>query len=380
MEKIKVMIIGNNDTRIFEIKSLLKNNAIIFVGFSKLTELAIEKASSLNPQVIIIHMDNDNNDAILLAEKIYMNIPRSKVILLCEDQSTSIIDQVMFAGVRKVLEYPISSDELVKSIQVVNQVEKSRRENASVRYSPMESKIVTVFGTKGGIGKTTIAVNLAITLAKLGKKVAIIDANLEFGDVDVFLDLNPKDTISELTQERDIENIEAIKRMMMLHHSGVSVLCAPKSPEYAEYVSAKNIQKIINAMRPFYDYIFIDTVPSFNEINMITLENANIILLIVESDISTIRNTKVALNIFESLKLREKTEIVGNRIAKNLISIKDIQRVLECQIKHKIPQDLKVGPPCHNKGIPIVIDAPRSAIAKEFKKIGKGILETIENF
>ncbi|MGV8906497.1 MAG: AAA family ATPase [Acetobacterium sp.] len=378
MEKIKVMIIGNNDNRIYEIKSLLGNDEIAFVGFSKQGEMALEKTLSLKPEVIIIHCDEDSEDAINLAEKLYIKMPGVSVIFLCDHLSISIIDKAMFAGVRKVFQFPIDALSLIENIQLVNRVEKSRSENSNTAIANMESKVVTFFGAKGGIGKTTIAVNVGVTLAQLGKKVAIIDANLQFGDVNVFFDVDSKDTISELSQGRDTGDIEAIKKLMVLHYSGVSILCAPKSPEYAEYVSAKNIETIINTMRPYYDYIIIDTTPAFSDVNMVALENSNLILLVSEPDISTLRNTKISLNILESLQQREKTEIVINRVAKGTIAIKDIQKVLDVQIKHKIPQDLKIGIGCHNKGVPIVIDSPRTPIAQELRKLGKAIVSMID--
>jgi len=378
MKKIKVMIIGNNDNRIYEIKSLLENEAIAFVGFSKLEEIALEKTLSLNPQVIIIQCDEDGSDAINMAEKIYVKLPGSNVIFLCDQLSVAIIDKAMFAGVRKVLQFPVDSETLIENIALVNRVEKSRFENSNQGVANMESRVVTVFGAKGGIGKTTIAVNVGAALAKMGKKVVMIDAKLQFGDVNVFFDVDSKNTISDLTQGRDSGDIEAIKKNMALHFSGVSILSAPKSPEYAEYVTVKNIDSMINTLRPYYDYIIIDTPPVFNDITMCAIENSNLVLLISEPDISTLRNTKISLSILDSLLQRDKTEIVINRVSNGMITIKDIQRVLNVTIKNKISLDLKTALNCHNKGVPLVIEAPKTLIAQELMKLGKNVVELIE--
>lgn len=377
MEKIKVMIIGNNDNRIYEIKTLLGNDVIAFVGFSKLDEIALEKTLSLNPQVIIIQCDVDGIDAINMAEIIYVKLPGSNVIFLCDQLSVSIIDKAMFAGVRKVLTFPVDSETLIENIELVNRVEKSRFENSNQGVANMESRVVTVFGAKGGIGKTTIAVNVGASLAKIGKKVVMIDAKLQFGDVNVFFDVDSKNTISDLTQGRDCGDIDAIKRCIAVHYSGVSILCAPKSPEYAEYVTVKNLETMLNTLRPYYDYIIIDTSPAFNDITLCAIENANLILLIAEPDISTLRNTKVSLSVLDSLLQRDKTEIVINRLSKGMITIKDIQRVLDVQIKNIISLDLKTALACHNKGIPIVIEAPKTLIAQDLIKLGKNVVALI---
>ncbi|MBK5244586.1 MAG: AAA family ATPase [Eubacteriaceae bacterium] len=378
MKKIKVMIIGNNDNQIYEIKSFLENDAIAFVGFSKLGEIALEKTLSLNPQVIIILCNAEGSDALDMAQKIYVKLPGSNVIFLCDQMSVAIIDKAMFAGVRKVLQLPVDSETLIENIELVNQVEKSRYENSSQGVSNRESKVVTVFGAKGGIGKTTIAVNVGAALAKMGKKVVMIDAKLQFGDMNVFFNVDSKNTISDLTQGSDCGDIDAIKRIMALHFSGVTILCAPKSPEYAEYVTVKNIDTIINTLRPYYDYIIIDTPPMFNDITMSAIENSNLVLLIAEPDISTLRNTKTSLSILDSLLQRDKTEIVINRVSNGMISIKDIQKVLDVTIKNKVPLDLKTALTCHNKGIPLVIEAPKTLIAQELIKLGKNVIDLIE--
>lgn len=379
MEKIKVMIIGNNDNRIYEIKSLLRTDRIAFVGFSKQDKIALEKAIGLKPNVVLLQCDDDYRDAIDLAKKIYMKMPGCAVIFLCDYFDRSMIEEVMLAGVRKVLQLPIDVKILTENIEIAYNIEKSRLENADLTAANMQSRIITVFGAKGGIGKTTIAVNLAVLLAKMGKKVAIIDADLQFGDVNVYFDIDPKDTIAELSQGKDSGNIDAIKRIMALHFSGVSVVCAPKSPEYAEYVTANIVETMINTMRPYYDYVLVDTAPQFNDVTMAAIENANLVLLVAAPDISTLRNTKISLNILESLQQREKTEIIVNRMTKGMISIKDMQRVLGVQVKNTIALDFKIAANCHNKGLPIVLDSPKSEIGKDLVKLAKNVVSMIDD-
>jgi len=379
VEKIKVMIIGNNDNRIYEIKSLLRTDRIAFVGFSKQDKIALEKAIGLKPNVVLLQCDDDYRDAIDLAKKIYMKMPGCAVIFLCDYFDGSMIEEVMLAGVRKVLQLPIELKILTENIEIAYNIEKSRLENADLTAANMQSRIITVFGAKGGIGKTTIAVNLAVLLAKMGKKVAIIDADLQFGDVNVYFDIDPKDTIAELSQGKDSGNIDAIKRIMALHFSGVSVVCAPKSPEYAEYVTANIVETMINTMRPYYDYVLVDTAPQFNDVTMAAIENANLVLLVAAPDISTLRNTKISLNILESLQQREKTEIIVNRMTKGMISIKDMQRVLGVQVKNTIALDFKIAANCHNKGLPIVLDSPKSEIGKDLVKLAKNVVSMIDD-
>jgi len=379
MEKIKVMIVGSNDTKIYEIKSLLTTDDIAFVGFSKYGTSALEKALSIIPNVIILLCDEEYIEAIDFAEKVYVKMPGSCVIMACDRLEEGIIEKAMLAGVRKVLQISIESEMLIENIKLAYSVEKTRAQNSNKTVTNVQSRVVTVFGTKGGIGKTTIAVNVAVLLAQMGKKVAIIDTDLQFGDVNVFFDLDSKDTIAELAQDKNAADIDAIKRFMMLHFSGVNILCAPRSPEFAEYVTAKHIETIINTMRPYYDYIIIDTTPLFNDATIAAIENANLVVLVSGLDISTLRNTRTSLNILESIQQRDKVEIVINRITDGIITLKDVKNVLEIQVKNKICLDYKTALTSHNKGIPIVIEAPRTQIARELKQLTDNIIKVIDN-
>ena len=379
MEKIKVMIVGNNDSKIYELKSELTHEDIAFMGFSKQGAGAMEKVLSINPNVILIQCEEEYDDAVELAETVYIKMPGCCVIMLCDKLEVDIIEKAMLAGVRKVLQRPIDSKTLIENIKLAYSVERTRALNVNTSATNMQSRVITVFGTKGGIGKTTISVNLAVLLAQMGKKTAIIDTDLQFGDVNVFLDLDPKDTIAELAQDRNASDIDAIKRFMMLHYSGVSVLCAPKSPEYAEYVTAKHIETIINTMRPHYDYIIIDTTPMFNDATLVAIENANLVLLVSALDISTLRNTRMCLNILDSIQQKDKVELIVNRITDGIITIRDVKRVLDMQIKNRISLDYKTALTSQNKGIPIVIEAPRTQIAQELTQIAKNIVRQIDN-
>ena len=378
MENIKIMLIGNNDNKIFELKNLLKKEDVAIVGISRIADNALEKVSSVNPNIILVQCGDDLDASIALAERVHMEILGCSVIFLCDSLELNIIERAMLAGVRRVLLLPADANELMENISVAFNIEKSRRQNTKQVNAVMDSKVVSVFGAKGGIGKTTIAVNLASVLSQMGKRVALIDADLQFGDANVFFDIESKNTIAELSQAGEVSDIDAIKRISVLHQSGVSVLCAPRSPEFAEYVSPKNIETVINTMRPYYDYIIVDTAPLFNDTTVTAIENSNLVLLVSGIDISTLRNTKTSFNILESLQQLEKIELVVNKISESIITVKDVQRILERPVRNQIPFDLKTALTCHNKGVPIVLDAHRTPMARELKQLASNVISRIE--
>ncbi|MCX7614976.1 MAG: AAA family ATPase [Clostridiales bacterium] len=376
MEKIKVIAVANQDGTRFELKNKLHCNDIAFLGFTK-SENALEKILSLMPNVAIVVHEGMNDSFLELAEKIFLSLPGCSVILLSETIDIDLMEKAMHAGIRKVLPFHCDTGLLTDNINLVYKLDKTRVKNFNSELISAQSKVISVFGAKGGIGKTTIAVNLAVCLAQTGKKVIIIDLDLQFGDVNLFFDLEPRDTIAELVQDKLNIDIDTIRSFIKLHSSGVSVLCAPKSPEFAEIIRGEHIEKIINTIRPYYDYIIIDTPPIFNETTIAGIENSDMVLLTISLDISTLRNAKISMDIFDSLQQKEKINILINRNAKSIISIKDAQNILDFPIKHKISNDWKTATTALNKGIPVVLDAPRSLLSYELSILGKAVANNI---
>lgn len=375
MEKIKVLVAADNEEKRYELKNILTCDEIAIVAFAKTGEAILEKTASLQPEVVVMITEKNSGNLAEIAERIYMSIPSTTVLLLSENPDFSLVEKAMQAGIRKILPWPSDRKTLVETITLLSSTEKMRIANSKQRHVNWQSKVITVFGTKGGIGKTTIATNLAVSLSRSGKKVALIDLDLQFGDVGVFLDLEPKDSIAELVQERTTFDIDSIKSYMMLHSSGVNILSAPKSPEYADVVTGDHVEKIINTIRPYYDYVIIDTPPSFNDCTITAIENSNLVLFVLTLDISTLRNARISGEVFESLNQKDKIKLVVNRESDSGITVKDAKNVLGSDIFFKIPSDWRTAIAALNKGIPIVIDAPRTAMGQEFVKMAKVVSE-----
>jgi pilus assembly protein CpaE len=216
----------------------------------------------------------------------------------------------MVSGARDYLVKPFNSDDLVDTIKNTYQMENRRSFPGETKVPTKRCEVVTIFGTKGGVGKTTIAVNLAVLLAKSKKKVALIDLDLQFGDVSIFLNLYPKRTISELAQEGNALDLELLDSYLIPHISGVKILPAPGRPEYAELITPGHVEEIVNLLKLHYDYIVIDTPPLFNETNLSALDLSTQILLVLAMDLATIKNVKLSLELLESLHQRGKTKLI----------------------------------------------------------------------
>lgn len=232
-----------------------------------------------------------------------------------------------------------------------------------------QANIIAVFGSKGGVGKTTIAVNIAAILAARGYSTALLDFDLQFGDASIFLDLENKHGISELIQEGSLSR-EMIQSYMLLHNTGISLLAASERPEYAEMVKSSHGESIIDGVSKSYDFIIIDLPTQMNDLSIMALEKANKILHVVNPDISTLRNAKKTLELLKALKIDQKVEMVLNKENASSITAKEIEKLMKLQFVVKIPLENKYAVASLNQGIPIVINVPKCQMSKKLTELG----------
>lgn len=373
MDKLKVVIISDSIDERLSIKALLDADDIAVAGYSGYDDTALIKVLGLMPDVVICVHTPSNPRVFELSQNIYTCLQGCTVILLCDSVELDLMDLAMNSGIRKVLPFKISPEELQEHIRQANSLEKQRCKSVP-QDRVLSSKVISFFGGKGGVGKTTVAVNTATALSQMGKKTIIIDCDLQFGDINLLFDIEPKDTILELVQERGQLSIDIIRSFTMLHSSGVEVLCAPKSPEYAEYVTGRHIESLINILRPYYQYIIIDLAPFFNDVAIATMENSDNIILVSALNISSLKSSKVCLNILETLQQREKLSLIVNKSTESTIKTRDFENILGLKLFGNILEDTKTALTSLNNGVPIVMSAPRSQPAREIKNIAEKIV------
>ena len=343
---------------------------------------ALEKVDLLCPNILLIHAGDSDQDAISLAERVIQRKPRTFVILLMENVTLERMQMANAAGCHNIAPVPQEAKELCNLIHRVHNTENDRITALdSNERATWSSKILTVYGAKGGLGKTTIATNLALMMAKQKKKVCLIDLDLLFGDVHVFLDIEPKETISDLMLEHSSTSIDAVRAFMTVHPSGIHILCAPKTPEYAETVSGDRIQSLLALLRSYYDYIIIDTGVNFSDPTLAALEASTAILFLTGLDVSILKNSKLAMSILESLGQKKKVRVIINRAVEiNSITVSDVQRIIDAPILARIPSDYLVAVAALNQGQPFVQCSPKSKLTLAIRDITEKILTGNDQF
>ena len=237
-----------------------------------------------------------------------------------------------------------------------------------------EHQIVAVFSPKGGAGRTTIATNLALALRKeTGARVCLVDANLQFGDVGVLLNLNPKNRSIMDAVERGEPDGDVIDSVVVDHSTGIRVLLAPPSPEGADLVTPQYLRKIVDHLRGTHDYVVVDLPAALNDHSLAVMDAADMILVLSALEITTIKNVRLFLEVADQLEYdRGKIRLVINRAdAAQGIRIGDVEASIRRPIDGSIVSDGRLAVLAVNRGVPFVVSHPEGALSRDIFKLAR---------
>jgi pilus assembly protein CpaE len=228
-------------------------------------------------------------------------------------------------------------------------------------------RVITVFATKGGAGKSVIAANLAVALAQKSEKpVVLVDASLQFGDIAVMLKLAPQHTVVDAVSAIDKLDVPLMQSLLVTHDSsGLLVLPAPLEPAFAEQITAEDMVRIVEILRTFAGHVVIDTQAYINEVVLGLIESSDDVVLVAGMDIPNIKNAKIGLHTLRLLNTpMEKLHLVLNRAnSKVKLEVAEVEKTLGIKAETLVPSDVVV-PQSVNKGTPVVMSSPKSGVSK----------------
>ena len=387
MDKIQTIIIDKEDSNIKKINSLIKDISDLEViqTSSTLEDLKILLEDKM-ATIVLIGPSYGLNDLDKLL-KVNSNALRFvKVILLVKKTTSDIFRKAMKSNIHDVLEFPFKFEDFNDSVErAINTFSELTIEKLGVKkdeeeYFNKDSKIIVVFGTKGGSGKSFIATNLAIELLDgKKKKVILFDLNYQFGDIAIMLDLYPRNTIFDIVSVFDQLDEEMLNDFLTVHNSGIKILPAPIDPTQNESISAEMTKKIVDMLSKISDYVVIDTPSGFSDNVLSLLDEIDYICMVASMDVPSIKNLKITLQVLDQLSFpKEKILIILNRADSKVgITLDEIEDTLKRKIDIAIPSN-KIVPLTVNKGIPVVLEAPRSGVGRSIKKLSSLLKTNLE--
>lgn len=317
-----------------------------------------------------------SNEAGIDAVRTLRNEDPSLILIAVAEQVTSgLLRAAMRAGISEVIEAPLTEEKIEEAIkQFANDVLK-RKVAAVIPVATHkdEGQIIVVMSAKGGSGKTVVATNLAILLTRFeDKKVALVDADLQFGDVCLVLQLEPRFTLVNAAHELHHLDSQLLDSLLTDHPSGLKVMAAPLEPAFADDISTESLITVVTLLRETYDYVIVDTASMLDELLLSLLEKADVILQVVDMDLPSVKNAKLALETLRLLKFpTSKVKLILNRSnAKARLDDKEIEGALKMSISAAIPSDGAVAASM-NEGRPVVESAPKSRVAKGFESVAE---------
>jgi len=389
-DKIRVLIVDNVAETVSHVARLLSfESDMDVVGTAASGTEAIRQALQLRPDVVLMDINIPDLDGIEATQRLSHELPSAVTIMMSVQDEGDYVRRSMLAGARAYLVKPFKAEELLNSIRsavtlrvthspTLVPVGPGEKPVAAEAMPPQKGRIVAVFSHKGGVGCTTLAVNLAAGVAELGRSVALVDADLQFGDVGVLLNLDPKkgsfaDVAAELAQG----NQEAVDGVLVTHSSHVQVLLAPPSPEAAELVTPDYMRAVLERLTQLNEVVVVDCTTYLNDMTLAVLDMADQVICPVTLDMTAILSTRVFVDVADRIGYREgKLSFVLNRADSNHgIRVDDVERSLGRKVDHMVVSDGRAAVHALNHGVPFVIGNRKARISEDVMGVAQSLFE-----
>jgi pilus assembly protein CpaE len=373
----EVLIVDQNPEVRFELKRLLKRSPFVFSGEAGFGTEAVSLAAESKPDVIICGMSEPIERARQTIEGIINVLPQTPVIVYSSSRSLESSRQAMLAGARDFLNAPASRGQLEEAIVGALESEERRRMRLSGQTASLAARgtIVTVFGPKGGIGKTTIATNLAVALAQeTGQSVALVDGDTGFCDVAGSLDLEPEHTVIDLAPRIDGLAREELARYLCHHRSGVAVLAGPQDTFGWRGVSPEQFRKVLDWMASIHDVVVVDTGGVLDEVCLAALDAATLVLWLTTPEFASVNDSLRSMQSLESIAFaNDRIRVTLNRVSsEDGVRPRTVEEVLRHRLFWQIPYDRKLRQESE-LGIPLVLNSPTSPAAQSLVELARAI-------
>jgi len=393
-DQIRVLIVDDiQETRDHLTKLLGFETDVEVVGAAASGSEALSMAIRLKPDVVLMDINMPDMDGIATTERLSAEVPATAVVMMSVQGEADYLRRSMLAGAREFLVKPFSSDELTASIRQVYTREQEKLSRMAAAPAKTAStggggagegddggsngQVIAIFSPKGGVGRTTVAVNLAVAAAtELGKSVVLMDGSFQFGDVGVLLNLNPKNkSIADLVPELEAGEADSLDTFVINHSAGIRVLLAPPSPEMAELITPSGVRRVIDGLRRGHDLVIVDCTSWFNETTLAILDAADTVLTMLSLEITSIKNMRLFLEVAEQLGYeQDKIKLVLNRADSSLgIRVSDVEGSIGRKVDHTIVSDGRSVVYALNRGVPFFLSNREAQVSQDILRLAQAV-------
>jgi pilus assembly protein CpaE len=371
-DPIKTFVVLDSGVSQAEVERVLpRGEDVEVVGLVSGIDEAWVRLHETSNDLLIVVCSGQSEPALSLIDNAVSERPRRPVVVLSHGTPNGFTRRVFAAGADDVVMMPVASDDVLFALQKAI----ARKAGAGETGSFTRAPLICVLGPKGGTGKTLTSTSLAVALAEYGKTVALVDLDLQFGDVGLCLGLTPEATIFDLVRTGGSLDQEKLDGFLMTHESGVKVLIAPSRPDHAAVVSFDFLREVYATLRVMFDYVVVDTPPGFTPEVIATIDNATSICMVGMLDALSLKNTKLGLETLDLMGFpAENVKLVLNR-ARSRVGISDdeVVAIMGREPDILVPSDRDI-PRAVNEGKPILTARPQAEASVAFRQLAASYL------
>jgi len=324
------------------------------------------------PDVAVVAMDADPEKALSLVQELQQTAPSCHILVVSASTDGQLILRAMRAGVREFLSLPLYAEDLSQAPDRIGGGLAASGESRKGGCS-----VIAVAGATGGVGATSVAVNIGCALAAdEHNSVVLVDLDLCLGDADVYLDTIPDYTLLDVAQNASRMDLTLLKRSLTKHSSGLHLLPRPVQLDEIDEIVPEDITKLLGLMKATFSHIIFDLSKSYGAIDRVALQAADQVLMVTQLDLPCLRNVvRLMMSFNESEEMSDKIKVIVNRVGADdhQIGFKKAQETIGREIYWQIPNDFRVMASARSDGIPLIEQSPKSAVTLAIRKLADAL-------
>lgn len=374
---IRLAIVDPNDATRQSLKNLLLGIDMVWLEADcSRYEFFPDVIQQTQPDIALISLDSDSDKGMELIAKISQEQPSCSVLVVSSSQEGSLILQAMRNGAREFLNYPLKLEDFLAALDRIQQSNTGLSGDGQVR----SSRVISVAGVSGGVGCTSLAINLACSLARNeANSVAVIDLDIALGDADVWLDIIPDYTIQDVAENISRLDYSLLKRSLTKHECGAFLLPRPVNLDETAIVSPDGLRRVIALLKATFTHLVIDVSKSLGPLDLAAMDVSDDVLLVTQLDLPCLRNVVRVTQFFEEKgDLSDRMKVIVNRLGleDSQISLNKALETIGREIFWQVPNDYATMVESRNNGIPLLMQAPKAKLTKSIEQLASSLDQT----